>query len=364
MQDVPVAPEVSIAEPSVRTRDAVSAVRWSEWVIIAFLVYAAAAGEILPVASPVGSLVVLLNSAVILSYALIIRCDFAKRTLAIGIIRDWLPLGMILLAYREMGWFALPHYGHALEARWVMWDGAFLHGGATAAIEAFGSVLPSALEICYSLVYALAPFSLAILYLYRRRDRVDRLLFIFALGVLLCYAQFPLWPSEPPRAVFFGEDFPAYDTVFRRFNWWMLGNYGIHTSCFPSAHVAAAFSAAFGMRQALPERQWVSRVLLTMAFLIALATVYGRYHYGADAAAGFAVAVFAVAVDMGLREIGRRAPANAAASPSASAGMPVEALGDFGPVVKAGRCVSIGFAHSAIGATRALSSSGNSELTQ
>jgi hypothetical protein len=29
--------------------------------------------------------------------------------LALGVARDWLPLAVILLAYREMGWFALPH---------------------------------------------------------------------------------------------------------------------------------------------------------------------------------------------------------------------------------------------------------------
>jgi membrane-associated phospholipid phosphatase len=178
----------------------------------------------------------------------------------------------------------------------VTWDRLALRGGVKAAIESFGPILPSVLEIAYSLVYALAPFSVAVLYLYRRRERVDEFLFIFALGVLLCYAQFPFWPSEPPRVVFFGEDFPAYDTVFRRFNLWMLGNYGIHTSVFPSAHVAGAFSAAFGMRQALPEHKWVSRFLYAMALLIAAATVYGRYHYLADAAAGFLVAVIALAL--------------------------------------------------------------------
>jgi hypothetical protein len=144
------------------------------------------------------------------------------------------------------------------------------------------------------------------------------------------------------------------------------GQLRIHTSCFPSAHVAAAFSAAFGMRQALPERQWVSRVLLelTMALLIALATVYGRYHCGADAAAGFAVAVFVLAVDTGLRNIRRRrVTANAGARPSASAGMPVAGLADFRPVMETDRFVSIGSAHSAIGATPALTHSGNSELT-
>jgi hypothetical protein len=88
-----------------------------------------------------------------------------------------------------MGWLALPHSGHALEARWLPWDRGLLRRGVTAAIEALVSVLPSALEIAYSLGYALATFSIAVLYLYRRRDRVDRFLFIFALGVLLCYAQ-------------------------------------------------------------------------------------------------------------------------------------------------------------------------------
>ena len=119
---------------------------------------------------------------------------------------------------------------------------------------------------------------------------------VFVLGVLLCYAQFPFWPSEPPRVVFFGQDFPAYDTVFRRFNLWMLGNYGIHTSVFPSAHVAGAFSAAFGMRYAMPSHRWLNRGLFVIATLIAVATVYGRYHYLADATAGLLIAVFVAAL--------------------------------------------------------------------
>jgi len=145
-------------------------------------------------------------------------------------------------------------------------------------------------------VYTLGPFGVAVLYVYRRRARVDAFLFPFLLSVLLCYAQFPYWPSEPPRTVFPGEDFPSYDTIFRQFNWWMLGGYGIHTSVFPSAHVGGAFSAVFGMWSALPDRKWVTRFLLVMALLIATATVYGRYHYLADALAGFGMAVLAFAI--------------------------------------------------------------------
>jgi membrane-associated phospholipid phosphatase len=73
----------------------------------------------------------------------------------------------------------------------------------------------------------------------------------------------------------------------------MLGDYGIHTSVFPSAHVSGAFAGAFAMVLLLPERKWVGRFLLGLATLIATATVYGRYHYAADALAGFAIAAAA-----------------------------------------------------------------------
>jgi membrane-associated phospholipid phosphatase len=174
-------------------------------------------------------------------------------------------------------------------------------GGLRAVVESLGPVLPTLLEICYMLVYALGPLAMAILFAYRRRERADRLMFTLSLAVLLSYTQFPFWPSEPPRTVFPGMDFPPYLSVFRRFNWWYLGSQGIHTSVFPSAHVSGAFGAAFGMWRALPEHPWAGRALLVMAALIATATVYGRYHYFADAAAGFGVALAALGITL-LRE--------------------------------------------------------------
>jgi hypothetical protein len=45
----------------------------------------------------------------------------------------------------------------------------------------------------------------------------------------------------------------------------------------------------------------VGRVLLVIAVLIATATVYGRYHYAADAVAGFAVAVMAFGLSRLIR---------------------------------------------------------------
>ena len=49
-----------------------------------------------------------------------------RRTITFSFIRDWLRLGLMLLAYRETGWFALPHAHHLLESHWVILD--FLRG--------------------------------------------------------------------------------------------------------------------------------------------------------------------------------------------------------------------------------------------
>jgi membrane-associated phospholipid phosphatase len=289
-------------------------VRSSEWVIFGFLVYAVALGAVLPVAPAVRHLVVLLNGTIVAAYTVLIAFDRSgvdrtKASLALNpglalkpglsskAIRDAASLALVVLAYREMGWFAQPHLDHTLEASWVAWDRVVLRGGARAVIESLGPVIPSVLEISYALVYTLAPFAVVMLYVYGRREKADQFLFVFAVGVLLCYAQFPFWPSDPPRVVFLGQDLPSYATVFRRFNLWMLGNYGIHTSVFPSAHVAGAFAAAFGALRTLPERPWVSRFLFVMASLIAIATVYGRYHYVSDAVAGLLVALAALAID-------------------------------------------------------------------
>lgn len=271
--------------------------RSSEWLLIGYFTYTAILTFFLPLRPPLAQIIVVLNLTIFVGYALLAYAWSLRRSDFLGIIRDWFALSLMLLAYREMGWFARPHATFSLEQSWVQWDRLLLRDcGLHRAIESLGPLLPSLLEISYSLVYVLAPFAVAMLYVYGKRNRVDRFLFTFVLAVLISYAQYPLWPSEPPRTVFPGQDFPSFHTVFRQLNWWMLGGYGIHTSVFPSAHVSGAFSTAFGMMRVLPERPWVGRLLLVMAVLIATATVYGRYHYAADAAAGFAMSLVAVAI--------------------------------------------------------------------
>ena len=273
--------------------------RWSELVLSIYFIYAAVLAILLPVSTEVRVVSVVLNLTILAGYALLIYAHGLRGRKMLDITRDWLPLVLLLLAYREMGWLAPRNHSYSLERGWIVADRLVLRTWHFHdAIEWLGPFVPSILEVAYSLVYVTAPFGLAMLYVYGARKRSERYLLILVLGVLLSYAQFPFWPSEPPRAVFPGEDAPSMQTIFRRFNWFLLGGYGIHTSVFPSAHVSGAFAAAFGVRQALPEKPWVWRSLLAMAVLIATATVYGRYHYVVDAVAGFAVSVVALALGL------------------------------------------------------------------
>jgi membrane-associated phospholipid phosphatase len=268
--------------------------------MIGYFLYAAVMSAVLPVASAVTSFTLGLNLTLIgLFVAMAYAGRMSPHSAALSIVRDWFPLAVLLLAYREMGWFAPAHHTFELEKGWIVWDRLLLSDwGLQAAIEAFGPVLPSLLEICYSLVYSIGPLCLAALYIWGRRERADALLFRFLLGTVLSYALFPYFPSEPPRTVFPMENLPAFDTVFRQFNWWLLGNQGIHTSVFPSAHVSSAYAGAFALFRVMPERKWVGWALTLLATGIFWATIYGRYHYAVDAAAGLVIA----AVTFGLCE--------------------------------------------------------------
>jgi membrane-associated phospholipid phosphatase len=271
--------------------------RRSEWVLIVYLVYTGVLSLVLPVRAPIPTVTIALNIIVIAGFLLLAYAYSFRKPELLGIMRDWYPVSLMLLCYREMGWFAPAEHTYALEQSWELWDKTLLNNlGLKAAIESLGPVMPSILEVAYLLVYTIPSIGLAMLYVYHRRERADRFTYQFLLGILIAYALFPCFPSEPPRTVFPGEDLPAHLTVFRRLNLWLLGGYGIHTGVFPSAHVSGAFSGAFAMIRLLPERPWVGRFLLVLAILIATATIYGRYHYAADALAGFVVSLAALAI--------------------------------------------------------------------
>jgi membrane-associated phospholipid phosphatase len=258
--------------------------RSSEWLILAYFIYVAVIAGVFHILAKPLALAVVISAIVLL---------LARRK---SIARDLAPLAYTLAAYREMNWFTPAVYDHKLERIWVAWDRWFLDDyRLRAAIESFAWIIPGYLELCYFLVYAVAPVSVAVLFANHRRDRINRFWLAYLAGTLGAYALFPYFPSEPPRTVFAGADLPHVVTLLRRVNLWIVGGYGIHSSVFPSAHVSSALAAAWGLLATIPERPLFGRLMAFYGISVAIATIYGRYHYVADAAAGIAVSFLALA---------------------------------------------------------------------
>jgi len=271
--------------------------RSAEWLLIIYFGYVAAISPRFPLGPQITWRPFLVEALVCTLFLALAYGETREHAELFSILRDWLAVGLILLAYREMDWFSALPRNFQLELRWVGWDRTILYqGGLQRAIESLGLLGPLYLELCYALVYAVAPFVVAILYFERRRESVNGVLFLYLLGTLLAYALFPYFPTDPPRVAFGGTDFPNFTSALRRLNLWLVGDYGIHSSVFPSAHVSSAFSAAWALLAFLPERRRIGWGMLVYGISVAVATVYGRYHYAADAMAGLAVSLVPAAM--------------------------------------------------------------------
>ena len=271
--------------------------RSAEWLLVIYFGYVAAIAPRFPLQQQLvwrPFLVELLVCALFLALAYGESHEHAE---LFSMVRDWVPVALLLLAYREMDWFSSLARDFDLELRWVEWDRTILYQShLQRVIEWLGALGPMYLELCYVLVYAVAPFLVAVFYLQHQRERANGALFLYLLGTLAAYALFPYFPSDPPRIAFGGGDMPNITTALRQLNLWLLNGYSIHSSVFPSAHVSSVFSAAWALFAFLPERKRYGWGMLVYAVSVAVATVYGRYHYAADVGAGMAISLVPAAM--------------------------------------------------------------------
>jgi len=237
---------------------------------------------------------------------LLLRNSSRERGAVIAAVRDWFPCLLIPMAYSASGVFFSPDPSHRLDTLLIGWDNALLQNAWTSrALSHFASWLGTYAEFSYLLCYPLVPLGLFSLVLARRwrgpaasahsnpSDLIDRFWTPVLLAVLTCYLIYPLFPLTPPRVLFPAPGMLETHSALRKLNLWLLHQNGDQASLFPSGHVAAVIAAALAVRAQLPRVGWV---FMLAAASVTLATVLGRYHYAADAAAGVAVAVAAFGV--------------------------------------------------------------------
>ncbi len=209
------------------------------------------------------------------------------------VVRDWAALALILMAYWSLKWFRpAPH--QVWQNEWVGFDRKLLGPlGLSNLIESAGPVIPFFLETLYLILYTIPIMALGLLYGLDARSRVERYLSILFAGTFAAYALLPHFSVHSPRLIFPGTDLPAFTSLPRTINTWILDHLDISTSVFPSGHVAVAFSSAFGLFTVFRHRRAIWLTAFIVASLIYIATIYGRYHYAVDGLASISISFLA-----------------------------------------------------------------------
>ena len=186
-----------------------------EYILIAFFAYTAVLALVLPVSQTVTIVTLTMNILVVGGLAFLAYAESLRRRELLSIMRHWFPVILSIFAYREMGWFAQPALNTELEDSWIVLDKLLLNEwGLKAVIESLGPLLPSVLEISYSLVYTMPLIALVILYIVKRSDRANAFLFNFLLGVLFVYAPLPIFPLRAALDRFSRARFPSLQYYF------------------------------------------------------------------------------------------------------------------------------------------------------
>ena len=271
--------------------------RVSEKLVLGFFIYVVLAAALFPLSWRERLAILGLN--LLASTVILLLSRFGTNTQSefLAVVRDWFPCVLILVAYRESGLFFTPDPSHRFDYLFEKWDFRLLHHGWVLGVLSAGSPwIQHYLELSYFFAYPLVPFGLGALYLARRwpaltrgckfsndPKTIDHFWTAVLLGLLFCYVVYPLFPLTPPRILFGDFPGPPVNPLLRKMNFWILGRYGVQACIFPSGHVAAVTATAFTVRYHLPR---VGAFFLIAALSVAVATVYGRYHYTADALAG------------------------------------------------------------------------------
>jgi PAP2 superfamily len=206
----------------------------------------------------------------------------AARLSGDGILGDWiLPPALLLLGYWSSGLLfsaPMPRAERALEAA----DAAL---NVDRCARATPRWLAELLEFAYAGVYPLIPIALIIHLTTSTHPDIDRFWTVILVTDYICFAVLPWVQTRPPRA------FRAVDpwiARLRQFNLRIVGKASIQVNTFPSGHAAEGLAAALLVLDA----PWPLALYVALgAVLVSAGAVLGRYHYAADAIAGWFVAI-------------------------------------------------------------------------
>jgi membrane-associated phospholipid phosphatase len=246
----------------------------------AFTLWRWPAGLLMAGLLPVGLALLALTAAVL--------APRARRDGALGqLLGEFYPLILTVALYTHVGLLNAAR-GVAHDAVVQGWETALF--GSQPSLEwirarpwpAWSTVMHAA-YLSYYLILTLAPGAP---WLTGHRDAARRTLFLMMTTFYVCYVAFLAFPVAGPRYRFPLPQNEATAVPLALFTHRLLAAGSAWGTAFPSSHVAVAVVAGgCAWRASRP----LGAVLLPGAALLAVATVYGQFHYAVDALAGAAL---------------------------------------------------------------------------
>lgn len=264
--------------------------RTSEWIQAGFAVILVVAAWIRPLSARRRAVIAVLAAFAVAAILLGRLSVYVLAPRQASILRDWLPVALMLVPYWQTGqFFTGPN--PKMQSWLVESDrrlAKLLHPG----VLAFGRFTRLSMEWAYSLCYPLPLAGLAVLYAAGMRRYATTYWPIVLLPTYLCYALTPLVPALPPRDIAGKASAAGARTKSRVFNLWILRYGSIHAISFPSAHVACALAVSFVLLHYVPA---AGAIFLFLAIWIGVAAIVGGYHYAVDVWLGAAMALIVLA---------------------------------------------------------------------
>jgi membrane-associated phospholipid phosphatase len=256
-------------------------VRRFEWVTVAFYTYCLITALVAPALSA-------RRRAAIVCLAIAIGALAAFAPLApwraTPILRDWIlpAVAYLLGGYYLSGLFYVAPMPR-LETRLATLDRRL---GAAGWSRKLPLAAVEFLEVSYLAVYAMVGLGPLVAYAAAGLSEVERYWIIVLTADYICFACMPWAQTRTPRAL--EAVVPASRSLARRLNLAVLGSFSHERNTFPSGHAAEALSVVLALARAAPA---ISAALVPLAVGVGVGSVAGRYHFAADAIAGYAVAL-------------------------------------------------------------------------
>ena len=213
----------------------------------------------------------------------------ARRT-ALAPARDWLPLIVGPVMYVELRWIIEAIGGVHHDALVIAWERAVFpsNPSATLAPRLHSLPLSELLHLAYASYYALVYVPPLVLYARGARRAFAATMLSLTLVYGTCFVVYALFPVDGPRYLVGAAGAP--DGPVRTFVLALLAQGSSRGTAFPSSHVAASIVSALCALQFQPK---LGMVVAALASLLAVATVYGGFHYAVDGVAGVFLGILA-----------------------------------------------------------------------